>query len=125
MDRQEHHYEDSDDDQRVKLTALKFGIRPRHLRWVFITPDMHRVHHSLDTAEHNGNYGGLFSFWDRLFGNYVDAPALGHSNMVIGQPGFTGPEHNRIDKMLLNPFLSPEPGDTARADGRAAAAALD
>jgi sterol desaturase/sphingolipid hydroxylase (fatty acid hydroxylase superfamily) len=85
------------------------GESDRYLRWLFITPEMHRTHHSQDTAETNSNYGGLFSLWDRLFDNYVDAPALGHEGMAIGLPEFTGPEHNRIDMMLLNPFLQPAP----------------
>lgn len=77
----------------------------RYLRWLFITPEMHRTHHSQDPAETNSNYGGLFSIWDRLFGNYVDAPALGHEGMAIGLPEFADSEHLRIDMMLLNPFL--------------------
>jgi sterol desaturase/sphingolipid hydroxylase (fatty acid hydroxylase superfamily) len=84
------------------------GDTDRYLRWLLVTPDMHRTHHSQDSAESNSNYGGLFSVWDRLLGNYVDGPALGHEGMAIGQPGFTGPEHNRIDMMLMNPFLSDE-----------------
>jgi fatty acid hydroxylase family protein len=77
-----------------------------HFSYALTTPDMHRTHHSQDPAETNINYGGLFSIWDRLFGNYVDAPALGHEGMAIGLPEFSGPEHNRIDMMLLNPFLN-------------------
>jgi sterol desaturase/sphingolipid hydroxylase (fatty acid hydroxylase superfamily) len=88
------------------------GDIDRRLRWLFITPDMHRTHHSQDPAETNSNYGGLFSIWDRLFGNYVDAPALGHEGMAIGLPESSGPEHNRIDMMLLNPF----PNGSGEAD---------
>jgi sterol desaturase/sphingolipid hydroxylase (fatty acid hydroxylase superfamily) len=89
------------------------GETDRYLRWLLITPEMHRTHHSQSIEESNSNYGGLFSFWDRLFGLYVDEPALGHVGMAIGQPGFTGMEHNRIGTMLMNPFLPAEelPGE--------------
>jgi sterol desaturase/sphingolipid hydroxylase (fatty acid hydroxylase superfamily) len=56
----------------------------RILRLFIVTPDMHRVHHSTDHRETDSNYGFNFSFWDRLFGTYIDQPALGHENMTIG-----------------------------------------
>jgi len=59
----------------------------RALRLVLVTPDMHRVHHSVDRAEHDANYGFNLSVWDRLFGTYVSQPALGHRGMTIGLPG--------------------------------------
>ena len=56
------------------------------LRSVLVTPDMHRVHHSVEPAETNSNFGFCFSFWDRLLGTYKQAPALGHLGMTIGVP---------------------------------------
>lgn len=54
------------------------------LRLVLVTPDMHRVHHSMHRAEHDSNYGFSLSIWDRLFGTYIAQPAEGHDAMKIG-----------------------------------------
>lgn len=54
------------------------------IRWVIVTPDMHRVHHSDIPSETDSNYGFNLSIWDRLFRTYQAQPALGHANMVIG-----------------------------------------
>lgn len=54
------------------------------LRRILVTPDMHRVHHSDNRAEHDSNYGFALSIWDRLFGTYVAQPARGHDSMTIG-----------------------------------------
>jgi len=56
----------------------------RLLRWVVVTPDMHRVHHSIDFHESNRNFGFNLPWWDRLFGTYQDQPKLGHHGMTIG-----------------------------------------
>ena len=56
----------------------------RWLRLVLVTPDMHRVHHSVEQREHDTNYGFNFPFWDRMFGTYTDQPELGHDGMAIG-----------------------------------------
>lgn len=56
----------------------------RWVRLVLVTPDMHRVHHSDDRAEHDSNYGFALSIWDRLFGTYIADPAKGHDAMTIG-----------------------------------------
>src|SRR5947199_986826 len=50
----------------------------RVLRWIVVTPDMHRVHHSTSVAEINSNFGFSLPWWDRLLGTYRDQPALGH-----------------------------------------------
>jgi len=64
----------------------------RAIRWVLVTPDMHRVHHSVDRHEHDSNYGFALSIWDRLFGTYIAQPKLGHDGMTIGlQWQDTGP----------------------------------
>ena len=56
----------------------------RALRWLVVTPDMHRVHHSIVPEEINSNFGFFLSWWDRLFGTYSAAPRAGHDAMTIG-----------------------------------------
>lgn len=92
----------------------------RVMRWLFITPDMHRAHHSVVARELNSNFGGLFSFWDRWLGTYTREPAAGHLGMKIGVPEFDQPRHLALGWMLLNPFLSGGRRDAAA--GRAPAA---
>ncbi len=54
------------------------------VRRVLVTPDMHRVHHSVHRHEHDSNYGFALSIWDRLFGTYIAQPAAGHDEMDVG-----------------------------------------
>lgn len=54
------------------------------VRLFLVTPDMHRVHHSDERAEHDSNYGFSLSIWDRMFGTYIAQPEKGHENMTIG-----------------------------------------
>lgn len=56
----------------------------RVLRWIVVTPDMHRVHHSVEDDEANSNFGFSLPWWDRLFGTYRDQPRGGHDGMTIG-----------------------------------------
>jgi sterol desaturase/sphingolipid hydroxylase (fatty acid hydroxylase superfamily) len=56
----------------------------RVLRWFVVTPDMHRVHHSVEDDEANSNFGFNLPWWDRLFGTYRDQPRAGHQGMTIG-----------------------------------------
>jgi sterol desaturase/sphingolipid hydroxylase (fatty acid hydroxylase superfamily) len=79
----------------------------RALRWIVVTPDMHRVHHSEDPREGNANLANLFSWWDRIFGTYVDQPAAGHEGMTFGVAGFSARKHQTLPWMLLQPFLGP------------------
>jgi sterol desaturase/sphingolipid hydroxylase (fatty acid hydroxylase superfamily) len=82
----------------------------RTLRLVFVTPDMHRVHHSQEHREGNSNFSNMLSVWDRLFGTYVDQPAAGHERIAFGIPEFTERKHQRLDWMLVQPFLGePKP----------------
>jgi len=60
------------------------GAVDRALRWVIVTPDMHRVHHSIVPEEINSNFGFFLSWWDRLFGTYHAAPRAGYDGMTIG-----------------------------------------
>jgi sterol desaturase/sphingolipid hydroxylase (fatty acid hydroxylase superfamily) len=74
------------------------------VRWVLVTPDMHRVHHSIDPRETNTNFGFNFAAWDRLFGTYRPAPAAGHTGMTIGLSQFRDPRELQLDRLLTQPF---------------------
>jgi len=76
----------------------------RVLRWIVVTPDMHRVHHSIVARETNSNFGFNLPWWDRLFGTYRDQPAAGHETMTIGIEQFRDPAEQRLDRMLTQPF---------------------
>lgn len=76
------------------------------LRFIVVTPDMHRVHHSIITRETNSNYGFFLSIWDRLFGSYIDQPELGHDNMTIGLPTYQSQQPAKLLWCLLSPFKS-------------------
>jgi len=76
----------------------------RVLRLVVVTPDMHRVHHSIDKAEHSTNFGFNLSLWDRLLGTYVAQPAAGHDRMTIGLPEFRDPAWISLPRLLRMPF---------------------
>jgi hypothetical protein len=75
------------------------------LRLVVVTPDMHRVHHSVEDDEANSNFGFNLPWWDRLFGTYRDQPRAGHESMTIGIHRFRTPrEVAWLPGMLLLPF---------------------
>lgn len=77
----------------------------RVLRWMVVTPDMHRVHHSVVSNETNSNFGFNISLWDRLLGTYRAQPAQGHLGMTIGIHGYRNPSQvDRLDGMLALPF---------------------
>ena len=76
----------------------------RALRAFIVTPDMHRVHHSIIRREHDSNYGFNLSIWDRLFGTYTDQPEGGHDGMTIGLKSYQSAEPTRLSWSLLLPF---------------------
>ena len=76
----------------------------RFLRWIVVTPEMHRVHHSIVPRETNSNFGFNVPWWDRLFGTYRAQPAAGHEGMTIGIAQFRDPSELRLDRMLIQPF---------------------
>ncbi len=85
----------------------------RMLRWVIITPDMHRVHHSVEIDETNSNFGFNLPWWDRLLGTYREQPRAGQIGMTIGIQGHTDQrEVVRLDGMLLMPFKAEIEGST-------------
>ncbi len=74
------------------------------LRWLVVTPDMHRVHHSVIARETNSNFGFNLPWWDRLFGTYRGQPEAGHEGMLIGVEEIRDPAEQRLDRMLTQPF---------------------
>lgn len=78
----------------------------RILRWFLVTPDMHRVHHSVEDDETNSNFGFNLPWWDRLLGTYRDQPRAGHEAMGIGIRTFRSLRHcARLPGMLWLPFI--------------------
>jgi sterol desaturase/sphingolipid hydroxylase (fatty acid hydroxylase superfamily) len=80
----------------------------RVLRWVIVTPGMHRVHHSALRPETDSNYGQIFPWWDRLFRTYCDRPEGGYQEMTLGLEYFREPREQYFHRLLLQPFLRAE-----------------
>jgi sterol desaturase/sphingolipid hydroxylase (fatty acid hydroxylase superfamily) len=83
------------------------GLPPRVdrvARWLVVTPQMHQVHHSIERAETDSNFGFNLPWWDRLFGTYREKPAAGEDNVVIGLPIFRDTKELRITRLLTQPF---------------------
>ncbi len=78
----------------------------RVLRLVVVTPDMHRVHHSIKRYETDSNYGFNLPWWDRLFGTYRDQPEDGHDGMTIGITLFRDAQEEHLHRLLIQPFRS-------------------
>jgi sterol desaturase/sphingolipid hydroxylase (fatty acid hydroxylase superfamily) len=76
----------------------------RVLRWIVVTPDMHRVHHSIYPSETNSNFGFNLPWWDRLLGTYRAQPRDGHDGMTIGIEQFRTPRDLWLDRMLIQPL---------------------
>lgn len=74
------------------------------LRTLLVTPDVHRVHHSVLPHETNSNFGFNLSIWDRIFGTYQAQPEGGHVDMEIGLDIFRDPTEQRLDKLITQPF---------------------
>jgi len=84
----------------VRLPA----VVDRVVRLVIVTPDMHRVHHSVLRAETDSNFGFALSLWDRMFGTYRAQPQAGHDAMIIGQPDFRDDNAQGLWATLTNPL---------------------
>ncbi|MBL6957439.1 MAG: sterol desaturase family protein [Rhodospirillales bacterium] len=78
----------------------------RVLRLLVVTPDMHRVHHSVTPEEANSNFGFNLPWWDRLLGTYRAQPAQGHEAMTIGIDQFREAADQQLHNMLVQPFRS-------------------
>jgi sterol desaturase/sphingolipid hydroxylase (fatty acid hydroxylase superfamily) len=81
----------------------------RALRRLIVTPDMHRVHHSIHRDETDSNYGFNLSLWDRLFGTYRAQPRDGHEAMTIGLSVFRAAADRALLRLLLQPFRAASP----------------
>jgi sterol desaturase/sphingolipid hydroxylase (fatty acid hydroxylase superfamily) len=77
----------------------------RIVRLFIVTPDMHRVHHSVYQSEHDSNYGFNLSLWDRLFGTYTAQPRDGHQAMTIGQKNHLDENPKKLLWSLMLPFI--------------------
>ena len=89
---------------------IKFPLTiDRVVRCIIVTPDMHRVHHSVIIRETNSNYGFNLPWWDRLFGTYCGQPANGHDGMTIGLSQFRDPKKLTLPRLLVLPFTG-DPG---------------
>ena len=76
------------------------------LRLLVVTPDMHRVHHSIEDDEANSNFGFSLPWWDRLFGTYRDQPRGGHTGMTIGIRSYRDTKHcSWLSGLLIMPFI--------------------
>jgi sterol desaturase/sphingolipid hydroxylase (fatty acid hydroxylase superfamily) len=82
--------------------SLPTGV-DRLLRRVFVTPDWHRVHHSVHRDETDSNYGNILSLWDRIFASYRAQPRAGHVAMQIGLPQLRDAEFQSLSALLLQP----------------------
>ncbi|MEN3376539.1 MAG: hypothetical protein V7604_1894 [Hyphomicrobiales bacterium] len=76
----------------------------RIVRLLMVTPDMHRVHHSVLRRETDSNFGFNLPWWDRLFGTYRAEPEAGHLSMTIGLPIFRDSRELRLDRLVTQPF---------------------
>src|SRR5262245_62530691 len=81
------------------------GTADRLLRIVVVTPDMHRVHHSIDRAETDRNFGFTLSWWDHLLGTYPAQPRMGHEAMVVGVAGFAIGDVLDFGRLLVQPMV--------------------
>lgn len=75
------------------------------LRLIVVTPDMHRVHHSIIREETDSNFGFFLSWWDRLFGTYRAQPQKGHEGMTIGTGEFKDSRYSHLHWLLVQPFI--------------------
>lgn len=82
----------------------------RVLRLIVVTPDMHRVHHSIHPNETNSNFGFNLPWWDRLLGTYRSQPKEGHESMTIGIHQFRSIRDLWLDRMLIQPLRGPAGG---------------
>lgn len=82
----------------------------RFLRLIVVTPDMHRIHHSIIPEETNSNFGFNLPWWDRLLGTYKAQPKAGHEGMTIGIEQFRTGRDLWLDRMLVQPVKGPASG---------------
>jgi sterol desaturase/sphingolipid hydroxylase (fatty acid hydroxylase superfamily) len=81
------------------------------LRFLIVTPDMHRIHHSMSVVESNRNFANLLPWWDRFFSTYQHEPSLGQQRMVVGLSTARAVRDVTLWKLLTLPFRA-LPSDT-------------
>jgi sterol desaturase/sphingolipid hydroxylase (fatty acid hydroxylase superfamily) len=79
----------------------------RQLRWLLVSPDMHRIHHSANATESNRNFGNVLPWWDHLFSTYLRAPEGGQIQMNLGLAHLQSSAELSLGKLLLLPFSAP------------------
>ncbi|MEO0635419.1 MAG: sterol desaturase family protein [Pseudomonadota bacterium] len=84
---------------------LPLGV-DRFLRWLVVTPDMHRIHHSSEQPETDSNYGFNLAIWDRIFATYTQEPKLGHDGIEIGLKEYQDKRPTQLPWSLSLPFRS-------------------
>lgn len=98
---------------RVAASTIVHGnvsMPPRVDRWLrllLVTPDMHRIHHSMLECEQRCNLSGGLSWWDYLFGTYVGTPASDYQTMRLGLSGYSEARASSLRAVLLDPFVDP------------------
>jgi sterol desaturase/sphingolipid hydroxylase (fatty acid hydroxylase superfamily) len=97
---------------------ISLGLSDGWLRWLIVTPDMHKVHHSSWRPETDSNYSTVFSWWDRLFGSF--RMRSDPKTLVFGLPEFPDPGWQTVWGMLQTPFTTPSSGATSDATQRSA-----
>lgn len=96
------------------FTHADFALPPaldRRLRWLLVTPSMHRIHHSTWRPETDSNYGFHLSLWDRLFGSYRVQPRAPEASMPIGLEYFRSSREQTLPSLLLQPFRPQPPSE--------------
>lgn len=110
---------------RIRATASNDRMH-QGPRWLVVTPDMHRVHHSVADDEANSNFGFNLAWWDRLFGTYRAQPRRGHQGMTIGIHDFGRPRDvTWLTGLLALPFRGGSTGYAINRRRRPAADAGD
>ena len=87
-------------DINIKLSAKT----DRFLRYIIVTPDMHRIHHSVEKMETNSNFGFNLSIWDRLLGTYIQDAKMEQTKIIIGVDRFRKSDEVSLKNLLLMPF---------------------
>jgi sterol desaturase/sphingolipid hydroxylase (fatty acid hydroxylase superfamily) len=88
----------------------------RLLRLLLVTPDMHRVHHSIRPHETDSNFGFNLPWWDHLFGTYLATPEDGHAAMTLGLPIFRDARSVGVINLLIQPFINDPDAQTKKGD---------
>ena len=89
----------------------------RMLRWIVVTPDMHRVHHSIIPQETNRNFGFNLPWWDRVLGTYLSEPSKGHEEMTIGLEQYRDPTQLTFMRLIALPFVGTSGNYPTWSDG--------